>query len=134
MKELCHFNLKDKTTLHFETLPVIVTENYVKIKPLINFNTNSFFISISHDQLNTFIDLTGFEPCVILYFSDDQIFEGASYYSEASDSFYCIQTQSKNIVIAKLPIEVPLNSLLNISTTKETLNFISYEDILSGKN
>jgi hypothetical protein len=134
MKESCHLTLKDKTTLQFETLPVIVKENYVKIKPLINFSPNSFFISISHDQLNTFIDLTGFEPCVVLYFSGDQIFEGASYYSDSSDSFYCIQTQSKNIVIAKLPIDLPLNSLLNISTTKETLNFISYEDILSGKN
>ena len=134
MKVSCHFTLKDKTTLHFETVPIKVKENYVKIKPLINFSTNSFFISISHDQLNTFIDLTGFKPCVVLYFSGDQIFEGASYYSDSSDSFYCIQTQSKNIVIAKLPIDLPLNSLLNISVVKETLNFISYEDILSGKN
>lgn len=134
MKESCHFTLKDKTTLHFETVPIKVKENYVKIKPLINFSTNSFFICISHDQLNTIIDLTGFEPCVILYFSNDQIFEGASYYKDSSNSSYGIQTQSKNIVIIKLPTELPINSLLNISNLKDTLNFISYEDILSGKS
>lgn len=134
MKVSCQFTLKDKTTLHFEAKPVIVKQNYIKIKPLSNLNNNSFLISISHCQLNTFIDLTGFEACVILYFNDDQIFEGASYYNDSSESYYCIQTQSKNIVIAKLPIELPLNSLLNICTPKETLNFISYEDILSGKN
>ena len=134
MKELCHFTLKNNTTLHLEAVPVVIKENYIRIKPLKFFKTNSSLISISHSQLNTFIDLTGFESCVILYFNDDQIFEGASCFSDSSDSFYCIQTQSKNIVIAKLPVVLTLNSLLNISTPKETLNFISYEDIFSRKN
>ncbi len=134
MKELCHLTLKDETSLSFETIPVDVKQNYFKTKPLQNYSSTHFFLSIVHNQLNTFIDLTAFEPCVILFFDDNLIFEGASYYSISSTSFYCIQTQSKNILIVKLPIELPLNSLLNISISKETLNFISYEDILSGKN
>ena len=131
MKELCHFTLKDKTTLSFETIPVEVKQNYVKTKPLQNYSSTYFFLSIAHNQLNTFIDLTGFEPCVILYFDDNLFFEGASYYSVSSTSFYCIQTQSKNIILAKIPQDFPLNSLLNISNLKETLNFISYENFLS---
>ena len=131
MKELCHFTLKDNRTLSSEITPVIVKENFVKIKPLNKFNSNLFFLSISHNQLNTFIDLTGFEPCVILFFDDILLFEGASYYSVSSSSFYCIQTQSKNIILAKLPLDFPINSILNISTLKETLNFISYDSFLS---
>ena len=131
MKELCQLTLKDESSLSFETIPVEVKQNYVKTKPLQNYSSTHFFLSIVHNQLNTFIDLTGFEPCVILYFDDNLIFEGASYYSVSSTSFYCIQTQSKNIILAKLPQDLPLNSLLNISTLKETFNFISYENCLS---
>ena len=43
MKDLCQFTLKDKTTITLETLAVQVKENYVKINPLINFNSNLFF-------------------------------------------------------------------------------------------
>jgi hypothetical protein len=131
MKELCQLTLKDATTLSFEILPVQVKENYVKIKPLHSFKSTHYFLSISHDQLNTFIDLTGFEPSVILYFDANLNFEGASYYSVSSSGFYCIQTQSKHIVLCKLPHDLPINSILNISFLKETLNFIPYENFLS---
>ena len=61
MKELCHFTFKDKTTLSFETIPVEVKQNYVKTNPLQHYSSTDFFLSIAHNQLNTFIDLTGFE-------------------------------------------------------------------------
>ena len=61
MKELCHFTLKDKTTFSFETIPVVVKQNYVKTKPLLNYSSTHFFLSIAHNQLNTFIYLSDFE-------------------------------------------------------------------------
>ncbi len=61
MKELCHFTLKDKTTLSFVTIPVVLKQNYVKTKPIQNNSSTHFFLSIAHNQLNTFIYLSGFE-------------------------------------------------------------------------
>jgi hypothetical protein len=131
MTAVFHFKLKDKSILSIEAIPISTDDHYLKLHPLVHSDGSIFYISIKHEKLNTFIDLTGYSPCAILYFDDSLNFEGASYYSKASDSFYCVQTQSKNIFLVKLPQSLPLNSLLNVGFSIETLDFIPYESFLS---
>jgi hypothetical protein len=57
------------------------------------------FIQLSHEQLNTQLDLGGLAPAVILQFDDEQQFTWASLSLGTSSGSFGLVTQSKNLLI-----------------------------------
>ena len=61
------------------------------------------YINLTHEQLNTHLDLGGIAPAVILQFDDQQRFTGASLSLGTSAGSFGLVTQSKQLLI--LPFE-----------------------------
>ena len=69
------------------------------------------FIQLSHEQLNTQLDLGGVAPAVILQFDADQQFTGASLSLGTSSGSFGLVTQSKNLLILPFDEQFPINQL-----------------------
>jgi hypothetical protein len=61
------------------------------------------YIHLTHEQLNTHLDLGGIAPAVILQFDDQRRFTGASLSLGTSAGSFGLVTQSKQLLI--LPFE-----------------------------
>jgi hypothetical protein len=61
------------------------------------------YIQLTHEQLNTQLDLGGIAPAVILQFDDQRRFTGASLSLGTSAGSFGLVTQSKQLLI--LPFE-----------------------------
>jgi hypothetical protein len=61
------------------------------------------FINLTHEQLNTQLDLGGIAPAVILQFDADQQFTGASLSLGTSSGSFGLVTQSKQLLILPIP-------------------------------
>ena len=57
------------------------------------------FIQLTHEQLNTQLDLGGVAPSVVLQFDDEQQFTGASLNLGTSSGSFGLFTQSKHLLI-----------------------------------
>jgi hypothetical protein len=69
------------------------------------------FIQLSHEQLNTQLDLGGVAPAVILQFDADQQFTGASLSLGTSSGSFGLVTQSKNLLILPFDEQFPISQL-----------------------
>jgi hypothetical protein len=69
------------------------------------------FIQLTHEQLNTQLDLGGVAPSVILQFDDEQQFTGASLSLGSSRGSFGLITQSKNLLILPFDEQFPIGQL-----------------------
>jgi hypothetical protein len=69
------------------------------------------FIQLTHEQLNTQLDLGGVAPAVILQFDADQQFTGASLSLGTSSGSFGLVTQSKNLLILPFDEQFPISQL-----------------------
>jgi hypothetical protein len=69
------------------------------------------FIQLSHEQINTQLDLGGVAPSVILQFDDEQQFTGASLSLGKSSGSFGLVTQSKNLLILPFDEHFPIGKL-----------------------
>ena len=69
------------------------------------------FIQITHEQLNTHLDLGGVAPAVILQFDEQQVFTGASLSLGISTGSFSLVTQSKRLLILPFDAQFPISQL-----------------------
>jgi hypothetical protein len=69
------------------------------------------FIHLTHEQLNTQLDLGGIPPAVILQFDADQQFTGASLSLGTSSGSFGLVTQSKQLLILPIDEQFPISQL-----------------------
>ena len=69
------------------------------------------FIQLTHEQLNTRLDLGGVAPSVVLQFDDEQQFTGASLNLGTSNGSFGLITQSKIVLILPFDEHFPISHL-----------------------
>jgi hypothetical protein len=69
------------------------------------------YIELTHEQLNTQLDLGGIAPAVILQFDDQLKFIGASLSLGASAGAFGLVTQSKKLLILPFEENFPISQL-----------------------
>jgi hypothetical protein len=69
------------------------------------------FIQLTHEQLNTQLDLGGIAPAVILQFDENRQFTGASLSLGTSSGSFGLVTQSKNLLILPFDEHFPISQL-----------------------
>lgn len=69
------------------------------------------FIQVTHDQLNTQLDLGGVAPAVVLQFDEQQVFTGASLSLGTAAGSFGLVTQSKRLLILPFDAEFPIAQL-----------------------
>jgi hypothetical protein len=69
------------------------------------------FIHITHEQLNTQLDLGGIAPAVILQFDDQGRFTGASLSLGTTAGSFGLVTQSKRLLILPFDETFPIGQL-----------------------
>ena len=71
------------------------------------------FIQLTHEQLNTQLDLGGVAPSVVLQFDDEQQFTGTSLNLGTSSGSFGLITQSKHLLILPFDEQFPIGQLTN---------------------
>ncbi len=71
------------------------------------------FIELTHEQLNTQLDLGGIAPAVILQFDEQQRFTGASLSLGTSEGSFGLVTQSKQLLILPFEENFPISQLIH---------------------
>ncbi len=69
------------------------------------------FIQITHEQLNTHLDLGGVAPAVILQFDEQGVFTGASLSLGTAAGSFGLVTQSKRLLILPFDAAFPIGQL-----------------------
>ena len=69
------------------------------------------FIQVTHEQLNTQLDLGGIAPAVILQFDEQGVFTGASLSLGTAAGSFGLVTQSKRLLILPFDAEFPIGQL-----------------------
>ncbi len=78
---------------------------------------HGLLIQVSHEQLNTQLDLGGIAPAVILQFDADQQFTGASLSLGTSSGSFGLVTQSKQLLILPFDEQFPIGQLTHYQLT-----------------
>ena len=74
-------------------------------------NPKGLFIQLTHEQLNTQLDLGGIAPAVILQFDEQQVFTGASLSLGTAAGSFGLVTQSKQLLILPFDETFPIGQL-----------------------
>jgi hypothetical protein len=88
--------------------PFINMNNYIKN------NEAGVFIQIENKTGTTNLNLSNISPFVLLFFDEEHFFKGTSYCIKSGTGTYSIQTQYKNILVLRMPLEFDLNEVIRI--------------------
>ena len=69
------------------------------------------FIQVTHDQLNTQLDLGSVAPAVVLQFDNERQFTGASLSLGTASGSFGLVTQSKRLLILPFDAAFPIGQL-----------------------
>ena len=69
------------------------------------------FIQVTHEQLNTQLDLGSVAPAVVLQFDDERQFTGASLSLGTASGSFGLVTQSKRLLILPFDAAFPIGQL-----------------------
>ena len=69
------------------------------------------FIQVTHEQLNTQLDLGSVAPAVVLQFDEQGVFTGASLSLGISSGSFGLVTQSKQLLILPFDEDFPIGQL-----------------------
>jgi len=88
--------------------PFINMENYIKN------NEAGIFIQIENKIRTTNLNLSNISPYVLLFFDEELFFKGTSYSINSGTGTYTIQTQYKNILVIRIPLEFDLKEVIRV--------------------
>jgi hypothetical protein len=71
----------------------------------------TYFISVVHTELNSFLDLKGITPFQLIFFDSNQNFAGASFSTGEPNHLFTIQTTAKYILMIPFKRRKELNGL-----------------------
>ncbi|MBG6187098.1 hypothetical protein [Flavobacterium sp. CAN_S2] len=71
----------------------------------------TYFISVVHTELNSFLDLTGITPFQLIFFDSNLNFAGASFSTGNPNHLFTIQTTAKFILLIPFREKKKLNGL-----------------------
>lgn len=88
---------------------------FVDISRYLNDNELGLLLQLQHQQLITTLHLTDVTPYVLLYFDAALNYKGASYSIKSGTGSFTIQTPYKTILFVRLPHDLKLNTITNLS-------------------
>ena len=91
-----------------------IEKDFVDISKSFNDKTEAVLLEIKHPNIVTTINLTNISPYVLLFFDEELFFKGTSYSINSGSGNYTIQTQYKNILVIRMPLEFDLNKIIRI--------------------
>lgn len=100
-------------SLKIDTL-IDTDSDIIDIKPHVDKNKKTLLLRFRHSKTNTQLLLTDVSPYVLMYFDESFEFKGASFSTKTSSGNFAIQTQSKIILLVKLPLSFDLNSIIKL--------------------
>ena len=74
----------------------------------------TYFISVVHTELNSFLDLKGITPFQLIFFDSNQNFAGASFSTGKPNHLFTIQTTAKHILLIPFKEKLDLVRLKHI--------------------
>lgn len=83
----------------------------------------TYFISVVHTELNSFLDLTGITPYQLIFFDSNQNFAGASFSTGEPNHLFTIQTTATYILLIPFKDKKDLIRLNSFSIDSE-ISFI----------
>lgn len=89
--------------------------SFVDIANHLNKDELGVLIQFEHNQTITILNLTDVTPYALLFFDDELLFKGASYSTKSDTGNFTIQTQYKNILFVRIPHNLNLNKIINLS-------------------
>lgn len=91
-----------------------INSPFVNVTNHINSTDSNILLNIEHQHLNTTLDLTQVYQYILLFFSDDLNFKGATYSNGNGRGAFTTQTQYKTILLLKLPFDFNLNYIIKL--------------------
>jgi hypothetical protein len=104
MKKSLQIQLNDNTSSAILVNVINTKETTLKIKDFLKHENESYFLSISHNQLNTHLNLTNIlNPYILIYLDEELRFTGASFCINYNESPFGIQSQNKHVLFSPFP-------------------------------
>ncbi|WP_033960398.1 hypothetical protein [Psychroserpens jangbogonensis] len=92
-----------------------IDSSFVDMGQYLNKNELGALILFEHHQIITTLNLTEVTPYVLLFFDANLIFKGASYSLKSGIGRFTLETQYKTILFLRLPHNLKLNTIINLS-------------------
>ena len=121
MKNALQITLKDKSVITIDAIVKTIQDTTIKVHELLEQGNPPLFLSVEHKQLNTLLELSKVTPFVLLYFDKDNLFTGAAYSLNTTQSPFSIQTQSKKILLLPFPLNFTLNEVYKFESIKKQI-------------
>ena len=93
---------------------VTLDASFINMDNYIKNNDAGIYIQIENKTRTTTINLSNISPYVLLFFDEELFFKGTSYSIKSGTGNYTIQTQYKNILVIRMPLEFDLNEVIRI--------------------
>lgn len=89
----------------------ITADSSLVVKALPDVTQAGLYFELTHEQLNTQLDLGGIAPAVVLQFDEQGVFTGASLSLGTAAGSFGLVTQSKRLLILPFDAEFPIGQL-----------------------
>ncbi len=112
-------NLKEDKIYSSQEVPINyilkLDSSFVDMANYLNEDELGVLIQFEHNQTTAILNLTNVSPYVLLFFDDKFNFKGASYSIKSGTGSFTINTQYKNILFVRMPHNLKLNNINNLS-------------------
>ena len=106
--------LYDKFQKVYVNSMVTLDASFINMDNYIKNNEAGIYIQIENKTRTTNLNLSNISPFVLLFFDEELFFKGTSYSINSGTGNYTIQTQYKNILVLRMPLEFDLNEVIRI--------------------
>ena len=106
--------LYDKFQKVYINSMVTLDASFINMENYIKNNEAGIFIQIENKTRTTNLNLSNISPFVLLFFDEELFFKGTSYSINSGTGNYTIQTQYKNILVLRMPLEFDMNEIIRI--------------------
>ena len=111
-------NLKKGSGTVSQALPIDVVmhtdASFANISHYFEHDTRGALFHFTHQQTNTLLHLSGVSPYTLLFFDGNLNFTGATQCIQNGNGDFAIQTQSKHVLLIRLPHKLPLNHITHL--------------------
>lgn len=116
MKKSLQIQLNGNTLSAILVNVINTKETTLKVKDFLINENESYFLSISHNQLNTHLDLTNIlNPYILIYLDEELHFTGTSFCINYNESPFGIQSQSKHVLFSPFPTSFKIQQFHSIN-------------------
>lgn len=114
MKKEAVIKLVNGKSFQFEVQKINVTSTFLAAASF-NVNVNeSFYLEITHEHLNSSIDLSNLKDTLVLHFDENDIMQGATYVLPKTSGNFGIITQSKRLLFLSYPAAFKPDEVVSI--------------------